>query len=296
MVESTIIKCRTLTPLLVHGADGATPEMRTSSIKGGLRYWFRAINCHLDSPHLYEEEGKLFGDTSQKSSVRIKVSTSEFSKHISSFEVLPHWSVKGRRSFKVDGILPGTDFTVKLIAPPQYLERVTTLFEVFSFLGGIGKRVRRGMGSFMVTEISGSTRSEDQGDDVANYIFHKIQSLSPHFKLSDRKIVNVYSGRKALYPWIKSIEFGENGFRDARDLIIKIGATTSQFKKTAPRAYEPSLGHASRGRFASPIYVSVTYKEGLYYPVITTLNTVPDKGREMIDRALQEEFKTQILG
>ena len=295
MTANVIIKCKVTTPILAHGADGSTPELRTASIKGGLRYWYRAINCHLDLQDLYEAEGKLFGNTSKKSILHIKVNLDKSADNISKFEVLPHWSLKNRNSFRVSGISPQTTFTVKLRAPNEYIEKIISLFEIYSLLGGIGKRSRRGMGSFMVTEIEGINQSLERDKDLANYLHQKIHSLSPYFSHSNNKISNTYSGSKAFYPWIKSIEFSQNGFKHAKDLIIKIGSTTSQFKKQNTSKYEASMGHASRGRFASPIYVSTIYKNGLHYPIITTLNTVPDKEKNKIDRILQEEFKTQIL-
>lgn len=295
MTSSTIIKCKAITPILSHGADGSTPELRAASIKGGLRYWFRAINCHLDLQDLYEAEGKLFGNTSKKSLLQIKVGLDKSADNIAEFEVLPHWSLKARNSFKVSGISPQTTFTVKLRAPSEYIEEIISLFEVYSFLGGIGKRSRRGMGSFMVTELSGKSQNKDGDEDLANFLYQKIQTLSPHFSRSDNKISNTYSDDKALYPWIKSIELGQNGFEYAKDIIIKIGATTSQFKRQHTAKYEASLGHASNGRFSSPIYVSTISKDGLHYPIITTLNTVSDKKNDKIDRILQEEFKMQIL-
>ncbi|MCG8331776.1 MAG: type III-B CRISPR module RAMP protein Cmr1 [Chitinophagales bacterium] len=295
MNANAIIKCKVTTPILAHGADGSTPELRAASIKGGLRYWFRAINCHLDLKGLYEAEGKLFGNTSKKSLLQIKVGLDKSADNIAEFEVLPHWSLKGRHSFTASGISPQTTFTVKLRGPNEYIKKVISLFEVYSFLGGIGKRSRRGMGSFMVTEIEGINQSLEHDKDLANYLHQKIHFLSPYFSRSNNKISNTYSDDKALYPWIKSIEFGQNGFKHAKDIIIKIGTTTSQFKKQNTAKYEASLGHASNGRFSSPIYVSIISKDGLHYPIITTLNTVSDKENGKIDHILQEAFKMQIL-
>ncbi len=40
-------ECETITPMFLAGADGKTPELRPPSIKGLMRFWWRAINGHL---------------------------------------------------------------------------------------------------------------------------------------------------------------------------------------------------------------------------------------------------------
>ena len=92
-----------------------------------------------------------------------------------------------------------------------------------------------------------------------------------------------------LYPWIKQIQLGEPNSR----ILRVISDTTHKVHERGSYAYEPSLGHASKGRFASPIFVSTVF--GSLKPIITTLNTVPDRGRNDIDRTMQENFKNQIL-
>ncbi len=40
-------ECETITPMFLAGADGKTPELRPPSIKGLMRFWWRAMNGHL---------------------------------------------------------------------------------------------------------------------------------------------------------------------------------------------------------------------------------------------------------
>ncbi|MCP4402916.1 MAG: type III-B CRISPR module RAMP protein Cmr1 [bacterium] len=53
----------TVTPLFMAGADGRTPELRTPSFKGMLRFWWRAMRADDNIQHLAEQEAKLFGGT-----------------------------------------------------------------------------------------------------------------------------------------------------------------------------------------------------------------------------------------
>ena len=55
-------ECETITPMFLRGADGRTPELRAPSIKGAMRYWWRAINGHLAPNELLAMESAIFGD------------------------------------------------------------------------------------------------------------------------------------------------------------------------------------------------------------------------------------------
>ena len=42
-----VFECETITPMFMYEADGITPELRPASIKGVMRFWWRAINGNL---------------------------------------------------------------------------------------------------------------------------------------------------------------------------------------------------------------------------------------------------------
>jgi CRISPR-associated protein Cmr1 len=68
-------KCEIVTPMFLAGADGKTPELRPPSIKGMLRFWWRAIiSERIDK--LKEEEAKIFGSSNEtigRSKFRIRI-------------------------------------------------------------------------------------------------------------------------------------------------------------------------------------------------------------------------------
>ena len=67
------LKCEVITPMFLTGADGTTPELRPPSIKGALRFWWRALNGHLPLEELKKREGKIFGDTQNRSKITLSV-------------------------------------------------------------------------------------------------------------------------------------------------------------------------------------------------------------------------------
>ncbi|OPX29474.1 MAG: type III-B CRISPR module RAMP protein Cmr1 [Candidatus Omnitrophica bacterium 4484_171] len=46
-MKTITFECETITPMFLAGADGRTPELRPPSIKGAMRFWWRAMNGHL---------------------------------------------------------------------------------------------------------------------------------------------------------------------------------------------------------------------------------------------------------
>ncbi len=62
-MKTITFTCETITPMFLSGADGQTPELRPPSIKGALRFWWRAMNGHLSLEELKKQESLIFGGT-----------------------------------------------------------------------------------------------------------------------------------------------------------------------------------------------------------------------------------------
>jgi CRISPR-associated protein Cmr1 len=56
-------RIETVTPMFLGGADGASAELRVQSIKGMLRFWWRALHPGLTAEELFKKEGRIFGST-----------------------------------------------------------------------------------------------------------------------------------------------------------------------------------------------------------------------------------------
>ncbi len=283
-MQTITFECEIITPMFLAGADGTTPELRAPSIKGALRFWWRAMNGHLSLSELKKREGEIFGDNNNRSKFTINVSELNI-RNISSAAPIPH------KGYKIPCIMPKTIFEVRLIIPvetPQWnMAKCQALFELFSVLGDIGKRARRGMGSFDIVKCSNEKWQKQ--DITIPYIHRLLEIFSPYFMIRENVIYSHYSGSMEYYPWIKRIQIG----RHDNDLLMKISKTTHHYKEKSVYTYEASLGHASRGRFASPIYISAI--KGSLKPVITSLNTIPDRNYRDIDLRLQEDFRNSIL-
>jgi len=290
-MQSISFSCEVITPMFLAGADGRTPELRPPSIKGAMRFWWRALHGHLPLSDLKQQEGQIFGDTQGRSIFNILthvVHEKDIKKDYKS--PVPHKD----RGFTLPCIMPGSTFEVHFRFPGKHghwnLDKTAKLFELVTLLGGFGKRVRRGMGSVDIIESSDPKWKKKPAS--LEHIFELISSFTPHYALREDDISLTFSGGMQYYPWIRQIEMGKPNSRilkDISDIMHHLHANRDW------RVYEASLGYASRGaRFASPIYVSVV--KGSEKAVITSLNTIPDKQRiKDISLRLQSEFKDEIL-
>lgn len=285
-MERLVIECEVVTPMFLGGADGKSVELRASSIKGALRFWWRAMHGDLDTKDLYKKECEIFGgggDKATRSAFSIRIINKKM-QHIKS-ELLPH-----KPFMKADAFAPKERFTVILVTKDSaLLQKIVSIFILSTLLGGFGKRVRRGMGSIKILTIS--NHSGYKSVESMQEIFPYIESVNPgKFKTSGNNIISDFKNNNP-YPYIKKIEMG----RPDIQLLKKISYTTHKIKASNSSSYEPSLGHAYKGRFASPVYVSTLQTKRGLCPIITTLNAAPNRDKHKINNELQEEFKRNIL-
>jgi CRISPR-associated protein Cmr1 len=92
-IKNMKFECEIITPMFISGADGHTPELRPPSIKGMLRFWWRALNGHLGLIDLKKNEAIKFGSSDEKigkSKIIIRVSNDNLKKR--NYKLLPHKS------------------------------------------------------------------------------------------------------------------------------------------------------------------------------------------------------------
>ena len=176
-MQTITFECEVITPMFLAGADGVTPELRPASIKGALRFWWRAMNGHLigkdeNVEELLEEDEKLFGGTNQgKSSINIRVSNI-VEKKIDGKTLQKYADYNGGFKYGKPGLaylfyvllnqklegLEGYDTSTKfdLIVSSKEkkdLQKACATLWLFIYLGGLGSRARRGAGSINISQI-----------------------------------------------------------------------------------------------------------------------------------------------
>ena len=181
-------KFQVVTPCFLGGANyEEEAELRLPSIKGALRFWWRALNYAQIAKgaanpnkiieNLREKEGKLFGtsdpgkDQGQSSLIMRLNAKSQNLPEIKAGEVLcdeigeavkvgARYLGFGVMDFKGQLTRPCLkspfEFTLQIGAREQkHLDEILPALELFGFLGGLGSKSRKGYGSLNLIELEG---------------------------------------------------------------------------------------------------------------------------------------------
>lgn len=142
-----------LTPLFNRGAYQDTPEIRVPSIRGMVRWWFRALGGTPD------EEKQVFGgmkNFGQRTANEVMASWLVFrvkdirTQQPTTSPTLPH--KQGGKASPQAAFPPGARFNLEVLSrlgplPPGLEHKVTRALEVWVLLGSLGLRANRGGGS-----------------------------------------------------------------------------------------------------------------------------------------------------
>jgi len=182
-IENVIeAKFRIVTPMFLGGADQQAEDIRPSSVKGMLRFWWRALNWsrlrgvagETDTSalsKLHDEEARLFGSAANDGKggqgvflLSVQTQNKQIGKPaIPQFSSLHYMAGQGvvfqKDASKDRNALLSGEFTVKLrfrdTTNEHQRSSVVEALRVFGLLGGMGARGRRGFGSIALLEING---------------------------------------------------------------------------------------------------------------------------------------------
>ena len=179
MLKRITFEIETITPMFLAGADQNKPELRAASIKGLLRFWWRALQAESNIAKLREKEAKIFGSSDEgvggsSFSVRVinngdlKPTKNKFPSNpqyqvqvdgktfkINILEYLAYGTyeyVQGQGNvFKREYYPAKTKFDIVLnFTNETWKNEVLKAFYVWCIFGGIGSRSRNGFGSLNV--------------------------------------------------------------------------------------------------------------------------------------------------
>lgn len=170
-----------VTPMFLGGSDPASPQgLRPSSIKGALRFWWRALNwCRHAGSHeidglksLHRQESDLFGHSASDNGggqgiflLQVIDRSKPVSKQPFGGEFgngILYLLGQGLGSFKggnhcTRDALPAGEFELRLIFHPRAkladITSVVQAVQAFGLLGSLGSRARHGMGSVALTSL-----------------------------------------------------------------------------------------------------------------------------------------------
>jgi|GEM_PF-1973061 len=293
-MHKTILECSVITPMFLKGANTRV-ELRPSSLKGVLRYFYRALSSSSSIEKLREEEEKYFGSSNPDigaSKIRLNIKD------------VPDKSIDKERliytdnhNYKEECYLTDKKFSI-IASSHDKSQFYTNIIILTLLLGGLGKRSRRGRGSIQVLSCTDDEIPIlNERDSFIEQIQLLLEDLFPSKYISlNNKIILNNSNNLCInkkYPYVKEIEIG-NEYKSWKSILENIDSTSHEYRKKSG-AY--CLGYAGNGeeKFASPIYITVIKLMNGYYPLITTLNTVMNKKWDYICEKIQNDYKESIL-
>ena len=276
----------TITPMFLAGADQSKAELRAASIKGLLRFWWRALQAEPDLESLKERESKIFGSAGEKSgsgssfSMRIvyngdlKRTTANLPKHnitvtsksrgrsfpVNILEYLAYgpctYDKKKKRNVIVrEYVLHGFRFTIHMtILRTEFISEILKAIYIFDLFGGLGSKSRNGFGSFCI--VNREECFDLISNDVAIKNPYAKENLQKFIKRTGSKSYSsfadetkVFRAKEPFSTWDKSL--GEVGviYRGIRSGEKTLNTDGRQ------KTFEKHFAYDKRQYIGSPIIV-----------------------------------------
>lgn len=196
-IEATL---RVVTPMFIGDAEQKASSLRPPSIKGALRFWWRALNwarllaeAQDDVPtalkQLHADEAQLFGLAAAEDNNRqqrggqgcflLRVHqpsawgplVTDWPTNNTGSGYLGYGLFATNQQPHREGIREGQTFTVELSFKPNttltQIDSVREALRAWGLLGGLGSRARRGFGSVSLLTLNGETQTLHQADYLA---------------------------------------------------------------------------------------------------------------------------------
>lgn len=275
----------TVTPLFLGGSNPRDPrdepELRAASFRGALRFWFRALLGGVlgDKPDdIFRYESQVFGSTEHASPVIVRILQHDLKS--SKFKPLPHKEVL------FNGFKPGQKFELTLISRDQNaLQQAKKALQLLSYLGGLGRRSRRGFGSLQIVDGEMALNASS-ADELAKALTQQLDLIFPRSFAELRNLPRF----PLLHPKWTQVKVCRTEFNDWKDAIRFVMQKAHEHKN-------PALGFANP-RQASPVHVHVTkLQTGKYAIVLTTmLSQLNPQLRAEADRKKLVDFLNEFDG
>jgi len=253
---------KTITPNFCSGANGNKAEIRPSSIKGALRYWFRAAIAEENIKNMHERENEIFGSTDKSSSFAVKVlNILEVNKTSNKARMKP--VPRPTKNFRNEAVKQDINIDIELILhSSEFKSEIKSTFDIFLMLGSFGQRSRRGFGSIQ--------RRQNKYSDTEDFLCslkEKLQTLNDSEITIKDNILKINNRNSLEYPYIKEVFIGSNNEKFSRKELLK------QISMSSHKNPYDELG-SFKPRMASPVYVTIKEINDDFFPVITKLNPV----------------------
>ena len=260
-------ECEVLTPMFLAGADGMTPELRPSSIKSAIRFWWRAFNFYPSYEKMLEKETSLFGgirgeeNKGLKSPFQIKVipgkikygNKEDYSRPLSKrfkTKLQPMQAINflafgirmGDKQIERDYISAGSTFRIEIKFRANTSEgafkEIKQAVQRWLFIGNLGSKARNGYGALHCRNME-NAESLFTGSKYANSknppysVISKFSSLHKTVKTysspleAQSEVAKLYAGARQS---TESKESQEKNSRPTKCMFISVNKENAQYR------------------------------------------------------------------
>lgn len=278
-IEKICFEIETITPMFLSGADQSKAELRAASIKGLLRFWWRALQAESNIDELREKESQIFGSSDEEkgggSSFSLRITrdgdlqpvtksfpnkdnihkitvTSKTRNKTFPINILEYLAY-GPFDPKAKKVRPYFDTTIKfnvifLFRNDHFVNDVLKAMYVFFLFGGIGSRSRNGFGGFLVINNKdvfapiSSEFSVSEPYSAAN-LQNLVKQVSTNSYSSFSRETNIFKTKNSHNTWDESLADVGKTYRG-----IRVGD-----KKVNEAVFEPKHQFNKRQYLGAPL-------------------------------------------
>ncbi len=237
----------TITPMFLSGANQSKPELRAASIKGLMRFWWRAIRSQSSFFELRNEEAKIFGSSDEKiggSKFTIRVikpdiePLTDFKKEVPDINnpvrYLLYSTVMNNRPY----FPAGSRFAITLSSAKYEtcLKVATASLWAAIYLGGFGTRARRGAGNVSIIKVSdpcgilsdtgiGFVPEGDSPEELAGWLMINFETVK-HLIITDKSSFASEYSNLSLSRFVVS----NSVFQDWKSALKEIGGIFKELR------------------------------------------------------------------
>lgn len=292
---SEILKAEFITPCFCGGADQVKPELRSQSIRGQLRWWYRICGATQD------EETELFGSTNKVSPLTVRIDNvnnepKPFNWKDEKNKTLSDYLWFFLKNQKRECLPVGTTFDLILKSKEKnFLEKGVVVATLWISLGALGSRSTRAAGCMkLIDEYAVDMPSlwekvckqlslakgknapfelfkdsnKANGLEAAEWLAKKWKELRGHETKNG-------IGQKDHDEAIKLLIGGETSKIKVRRIVLGMPYIQSSQKKNSPfrnkkLLWKPAKGENFYGtsRLSSPVHLRPIYENDKFYPAL----------------------------
>jgi len=224
-MKKLIFTLETITPLFLSGTDQSAVELRAASIRGHLRYWYRALLGGLgvtQSSRLHELESQVFGKEERGSPLIVRVRDVRWAGgRVKQNNELDLGYDRAKKETRRPGLTYllystqlggnerpyadiGTTFTLELSCFSKEAEKVLKLAACalwcWTHFGGLGTRARRGGGN---VQVAGIKDDENLLQTLPSFTLNDVtapEALKDHLEKGLKTVCSLVARLNSLAP------------------------------------------------------------------------------------------------